>query len=121
MRLHFVKGSTMFFNDALSAKKAISNILFKFKDRWTILHSAKSSDDIEGKTATLLNVKSSDDIERHKRISSPVIPRNAYAFRQWICSSKVIPRNAYAFRQGIYNVSIIRRSLDDFAFSKIER
>ena len=27
------------------------------------MHSAKSSDDIEGKTAALLNPKSSDDIE----------------------------------------------------------
>ena len=59
MRLHFVKGSTMFFNDALSAKKAISSILFKFKDRWTILRSAKSSDD-----ATLWsNNIESDNIE----------------------------------------------------------
>ena len=33
----------------------------------------------------------------------------------------VIPRNAFAFRQGIYDVFIIWRSLDDFAFSKIER
>ena len=41
--------------------------------------------------------------------------------RQGICFSPVIPRNAYAFRQGIYDVFIIWRSLDDFAFSKIKR
>ena len=73
MRLHFVKGSTMFFNATLSAKKAISNILFKFEDRWTILHSAKSSDDIEGKTATLLNVKSSDDAEGDEKSKKPLL------------------------------------------------
>ena len=49
MRMHFIKGAMMF-NVTGDQLKGISNICCKkSEDRWTILLSAKSSDDIKGK------------------------------------------------------------------------